>query len=215
MAAAHYDLISERVEVLARAHAGVLATTPVPACPGWSAHDVVSHLAGIAADVTSGRLRGQPDDEWTAGQVAARRDIPIESVLAEWAAQRPALLDHIRAKARWRPVIDVLSHYHDLCGALGEPGDRDDAAMHDVTDLMATGLDLPVPVEIGTGRRSFRGGPDGGEPLVWRTTDFEFFRVRLGRRSRAQILAMDWSGDPSPVIGALCAFGPAVADVVE
>jgi hypothetical protein len=58
-------------------------------------------------------------------------------------------------------------------------------------------------------------GPDDGEPVTLRTTSWEAFRWRLGRRSAAQLAAMDWSGDPSPFIGGLCIFGPASADVVE
>jgi hypothetical protein len=37
----------------------------------------------------------------------------------------------------------------------------------------------------------------------------------MGRRSRAQLLAMDWSGDPAPVLDHLAVFGPAAQDVME
>jgi hypothetical protein len=43
------------------------------------------------------------------------------------------------------------------------------------------------------------------KPLRWRT----------GRRSRAQLAAMDWSGDLTPVLDHLYTFGPADADIVE
>lgn len=38
-------------------------------------------------------------------------------------------------------------------------------------------------------------------------------RWRMGRRSRAQLTAMDWSGGPSPVLGHLTVFGPAASDI--
>ncbi len=46
-------------------------------------------------------------------------------------------------------------------------------------------------------------------------TRFEALRWRTGRRSRAQLAAMDWSDDPTPVLDHLYLFGPAAADVVE
>jgi hypothetical protein len=37
----------------------------------------------------------------------------------------------------------------------------------------------------------------------------------MGRRSRGQLAALDWSGDPSPVLDHLVVFGPAMADIAE
>ena len=37
----------------------------------------------------------------------------------------------------------------------------------------------------------------------------------LGRRSTAEVAAMDWEGDPAPVVDHLHFFGPATADVVD
>jgi hypothetical protein len=37
----------------------------------------------------------------------------------------------------------------------------------------------------------------------------------MGRRSRSQFAALDWSGDPSPVLDHLVVFGPATSDVIE
>ncbi|HEV7212676.1 MAG TPA: hypothetical protein VGN47_13295 [Blastococcus sp.] len=68
-----------------------------------------------------------------------------------------------------------------------------------------------------TEHAEFAVGPDGSAegPVVLRTTTFEAFRWRLGRRSRAQLAAMDWTGDPAPFLDALCAFGPSEVDLVE
>ena len=43
----------------------------------------------------------------------------------------------------------------------------------------------------------------------------EVFRWRMGRRSRGQLAALDWSGDPAPVLDHLVIFGPARADIIE
>jgi hypothetical protein len=37
----------------------------------------------------------------------------------------------------------------------------------------------------------------------------------MGRRSGAQLAALDWSADPAPVIDHLAVFGPAAHDIVE
>ena len=69
-------------------------------------------------------------------------------------------------------------------------------------------------------------GDGGGRPVserarriqpkyVLHTSRFEALRWRTGRRSRAQLAAMDWSDDPAPVLDHLYLFGPADADVVE
>ena len=79
----------------------------------------------------------------------------------------------------------------------------------------------------GGGDLEARGGerwPGGGDleaggtepPLTLSTSRFEAFRWRMGRRSLAQLAAMDWSAQPSPaVLGSLTIFGPAAADVHE
>ena len=51
--------------------------------------------------------------------------------------------------------------------------------------------------------------------ILLSTTRFEALRWRTGRRSRAQLAAMDWSGDPTPVLDHLYMFGPAGADIIE
>jgi hypothetical protein len=61
----------------------------------------------------------------------------------------------------------------------------------------------------------YRSGPDDGTEILLRTTRFEALRWRTGRRSRAQLAAMDWSGNPTPVLDHLYLFGPADANVVE
>ena len=58
-------------------------------------------------------------------------------------------------------------------------------------------------------------GPDGEPALELTTTWYEAFRWRMGRRSRSQLAALDWSGDPSPVLDHLVIFGPATVDVIE
>ena len=48
-----------------------------------------------------------------------------------------------------------------------------------------------------------------------RVTAFELLRFRLGRRTRGQALALDWTGDPEACIDSLFIFGPAAEPIVE
>jgi hypothetical protein len=75
-------------------------------------------------------------------------------------------------------------------------------------------LEAPVPVRIVTEHGEYLVG--GDQPtLTLSTSEYELFRWRMGRRSRAQLAAMDWSGEPSGVLDQLTVFGPAPGDVVE
>ncbi len=56
----------------------------VPACPDWTASDVVRHLCGLSVDLTNGVFDGFASDEWTDQQVKARSDRHLSEVLAEW-----------------------------------------------------------------------------------------------------------------------------------
>jgi hypothetical protein len=78
-----------------------------------------------------------------------------------------------------------------------------------------TRLDTSVPLRVAVEDADYRCGPDAEPELRLTTTWFEALRWRTGRRSHDQILAMDWSADPTPILGELCLFGPAAADLIE
>jgi hypothetical protein len=75
---------------------------------------------------------------------------------------------------------------------------------------------LTIRTEDGdTQARTTGDRPTTDEPVVLTTSVFELFRWRMGRRSRAQMAAMDWSGDPAPFLDHLAVFGPSPLDIVE
>lgn len=47
------------------------------------------------------------------------------------------------------------------------------------------------------------------------TSAFEIVRLRLGRRTREQVAALDWTGDPEQILDDLFVFGPAQHPLVE
>lgn len=190
---------------------------PVPATPAWTVHDVLAHLVGIAVGAAGPVPADGPNEEWTARQVEWGRSLSLPQLVDTWREQAPAFEAVVD---RPQAVIDAVTHEYDLRGALQQPGDRDDETMLWASRLLRRGLALPAPLILRTGDgdtqvRVTDDAPTTGEPVVLSTTEFEFFRWRMGRRSRAQLAAMDWSGDPAPFLDHLCVFGPSPVDIVE
>jgi uncharacterized protein (TIGR03083 family) len=198
------------------------AATPAPALPGWTVKDTYAHLAGACTDLVDGRSDGVATAPWTARQVEERRDRSLEEVCEEWSRRKPALLEMLRVASplvRLTPV-DLWAHTHDIRGALGRPADRDcGLTMYAVNVPMAgyraswqdTGLD---PINVVTPTKEWSLGE--GEPVATlRTETWELGRMLLGRRSRDQMTAMNWTGDPEPFVDHLHVFGPAAYDVIE
>jgi hypothetical protein len=190
-------------------------STAVAACPGWSIRDVVAHLAAVAEDWAQGRLAGPPTDEETAAQIARFGGYDVAEILVAW-TDAAAQLDHLAHTAGVKPPLgDITCHEHDVRGAIGRPGGRGSGAVWYSSDQLLTALRTPVPLRVTVEDAEYRSGPDDGAELGLRTTRFEALRWRTGRRSRAQIVALDWSDDPSAVLDQLYMFGPADRDIVE
>jgi uncharacterized protein (TIGR03083 family) len=189
--------------------------TAVAACPGWSVRDVVAHLAAVAEDWSSGRLTGPPTDELTAAQVARFGGHDVADILAAWTDASAQLHQLAETAGLEPPLGDIVVHEHDIRGALRRPGARDSEAVRRISDELLTILETPVPLRVTVEDAQYRSGPGDGAEIRLRTTRFEALRWGTGRRSRAQLAAMDWSGDPTPVLDHLYLFGPADGDLVE
>ena len=187
----------------------------VPACPGWTVHSVVSHLAAIPEWAAAGRITGIPSDEDTATQVADFADLPTAQVLDRWAASAPGFAEILAAADIWPAAIDAVTHEHDVRHALGRPGEREAGDLTLLAGVSLQAWSPARPVEVVTPTQTVRCGSGDGEALRWTSTDFEVLRARLGRRSRGQLAAMDWSGDPAEVLDDLALFTPAEVDLDE
>jgi uncharacterized protein (TIGR03083 family) len=190
----------------------------VPSCPEWSARDVVSHLLGGAEDVLAGTLSGPPTPEHTATQVARCEGKSMAEILEAWDSVGPGIEELLRSTPSWPVAMDALTHEWDVRGAAGVPGERDmpeiALAAHRLLDLLRVPADLTI--DLDGELISFR--PEGDQPLPHvglTTTAWEAFRFRLGRRSRRQLEAMAWTGDPTPILDSLFIFGPSEMDIVE
>lgn len=111
---------AEFVELVGGASAGQLATV-VPACPAWTVHDLLAHLAGSSADVVSGNLDGVTTSPWTARQVADRRGRTTQELVAEWRSHAEQVAAVCDSTAGPNPAWDVAVHLADLREGLGLP----------------------------------------------------------------------------------------------
>ena len=203
---------------------------PVPTCPDWSVQDVVAHLAGSCADIVAGRTDGITTAAWADAQVAERRGRSMAALVEEWTAaayRLEAAADRFPTPLGRVWILDVTTHEHDIRAALGRPGARD-----------ATGIGIGLAVLVG---EAFHGALCARSlgPLAVRTPDrswvvgvdaagtpatasveasaFELFRGLTGRRSRAQIAALEWSVDPEPYLDAFqfATFTTSAVDIDE
>lgn len=187
----------------------------VPCCPAWSVRDVAGHLTAIAEQALSGPLTGPPSDEETAAQVASYADRSLDEVLVKWDELAAALVTGWSERGSWPLFLDVLAHEHDINGALGRQGARDDRAVLLASERLLRWLRPPAPLLVRCGELELSLGPAGKEPTVLRTTPFDSFRWRLGRRSRTQLQSLEWEGDPTALLDSLTVFGPSQTDIFE
>ena len=210
----YHDTRERLVVLLSQLNEAALATR-VPACPAWLVRDVVAHLCAVNQDVLAGRQTRINTDAETAAQVARFRNHGMARILAAWQDVAPQFEQFVRARKAWTAVIDIASHEQDIRAAVGRPGGRDTEVIWHSSDWLLTRLRPPVALIVAVEDAQYRAGPPDGTPLRLATSRFEAFRWRMGRRSRAQLAALDWSGDPSPVLDHLTFFGPSAADIIE
>lgn len=199
------------------------AATLVPALPGWTVKDAYAHLAGVSADILAGRSDGAGTDPWTARQVAERRDHDLAQVCAEWARLGPdvdALLAGADGGSYARVAFDAWTHEHDVRGALNRPGARVEPAVTYLLGELVGGFGagwsrrgMPAVRLVGDAREWVLG--DGEPAATLHASDYELVRMFMGRRSRRQMLAMKWDGDPTPFIDHLHVFPLPEQDLVD
>lgn len=192
---------------------------PVPASPGWTVHDVVSHLTGVAADVGG----GMPDQEQSTAAVERRVGDPTSIVLREWerASRQIEVILTKSGRGDLASVIDVVVREHDIRAAVGLPGNRDsllvEIAVARAVELWFAKLEsagLPDVVVRDDSDAVVAGRPDAR--VTFGSSRFELFRSAYGRRSSSQIeRRLDGADDPAAYVPILCVQGPAVHDVIE
>lgn len=195
------------------------ADTPVPACPGWNAKDVVAHLTGALQDFLNRNTSGAPSPEWTATHIERFRDTELNTIKSAWLEavdSAGGIFRHLGVQI----LPDVVTHEFDIRGAMGNTEDRDAERLGAATDVLMDwanqsfeAKDLPtLSIRLNRNTRVL-GGDTSNTELV--STVFEISRVLTGRRSESQIRGMEWSGDPTPWIPHITLLGKRTEDLIE
>lgn len=212
-----YGDAEQRVSELA---AGCDPDTEIPACPDWTVHSLIAHLAGLAADVVDGRVDGYATDDWTLRQITSRRGRSVESLIDEWDALLPGFIEIMndldsstlpetirtaigpvpRASFKGAFLVDLIQHEHDLRGALESPRpvlEADiEALENQIRNLRAVFSFVPLPtLEVSATDTDRRWLVGRTEPVAWLNAPaVELLRALGGRRTHSEIGELGWSG---------------------
>lgn len=207
--------------------AGRDPSKPVPATPDWSALDVLRHLTGVSVDITNLVFDGFASAEWTERQVNDRSHLSMDEVIAQWdeiVGSAAVLLDTLDdlglpdavpsalgmtsvAAIPAMAIGDILHHEFDLRNTYDDRGGRDlldvqfSAAGH-VKSLRRTFDAFGLPTIRVEASDSGMGWDIGHEDPIAsvRATSFELMRAIGGRRTKGEMRAMGWTGDPEPFL---------------
>jgi len=211
------------------------AGVPVPACPGWSTGDVMSHVVGLAEDASSGRLPplnlmeqwrdadvAADRDAMTAAQVGRRRQLAADDRARDWRALGDVLDPMLGGTRPFPPpampylsavlVTDLVVHDQDVRAALGAPHRAEGADLSIALASYAFGVEYRI-TQLGLPALRLRyAGKDRtlgvGDPAASLSADrYDLVRVLAGRRNREQIAALSWEGDAAPYLPLLPAYG--------
>jgi hypothetical protein len=191
-----------RVRGLLAGRAPADMSRPVPAMPGMTVRDVLNGLVAAEADALGGDIHA------TYAVPAAGR-APLAGTDAEllsaWDSQAADIAALVRADPRaGRLLIDLVTHEHDLRGALDCPGARADDAVVIAVELLAREFAARLRAAGVPGLRltceqwGYETAPPCHAILV--ADRFELFRGFTGRRSVAEVRRWMWSGDPGPYL---------------
>ncbi len=202
-----------------------MTSAHLPATPAWSPRELLAHVVGVAADALAGTTDANVSESWTQGHVDERADKTLSEVLDEWRGLTDRVLAFIPdapLPTRTSLVVDLTTHEQDLRGGLDRPGARTDPAL-DVGVLAFGGAFAGKVADRGLEPVRLVGdhlevvAPQGSHPVVEaQATTFELHRALSGRRSAAQVRALDWTGDPEPYLSIFSRFGDLhESDIVE
>lgn len=240
--AAIYDDTRRKVSDYVRGLSDEDLERELPAAPGWTVRDVISHLSGDVACILRGDFPeqffaafGEPDavrslNEWTGEHIGSRRGRSLDEVLAEWEANTSRLLEMMRETRPWPDDIpsfagvviltDLAVHQQDIYGAFGDERDRDSAAIRIATAGYVAGMGLRlgaagIPPLLLVTEDKQRVAGTGDPAATVSASRFEMFRALSGRRNLEQIAAFEWQGDAEPYLPYFYPYGIREQALVE
>ena len=195
------------------------ANQPVEACPGWTVRDTIAHLLGVLTDFSAGKLEEASADSWSDGHIERVRNRTLADISTEWhvrANTTPGVFQKLGAVL----VADLVTHEFDIKQALGNVQGRDLPVVRTTALFYLEALDAvwrqegipPLRILTESNHLDIGGeNPATSVEMSW----WEIGRVVSGRRSIDQVKHLTWSGDASPWLDHLFAFGPRETDLNE
>lgn len=176
---------------------------PVPARPALTVRGVLSVLVATEAAALDGDIHATYAGPGTGGARAAGTDAELLSAWDAQAAGVAALVcDDPRAG---RLLVDLVTHEHDLRGALDCPGARADDAVAVAVELLAGEFAARLraagvsALRLTCEQWGYETAPPPCHAILV-ADRFELFRGFTGRRSAAEVRRWMWSGDPGPYL---------------
>jgi uncharacterized protein (TIGR03083 family) len=208
---AAYGRTQDRIVALVEAASDEELARVVPACPGWTVHELVAHVVGMPSALAAGALPTGPIPEWLDELVAVRRSRSVAELVGEWRGLDGSLGELLLGPAGLL-FDDLAVHEHDLRAALGRP-DRAALEVDVVLPRTLAGFRGPL-TEAGLGAIEVH---DGGRR--WRSHDaevgwalevdaWEAVRAVNSRRTAEELTALPHHGDPEPYLAVLDAHLP-------
>lgn len=188
----------------------------VLATPAWSVHDVLAHVVALATDLNAQHFPDIDDvggSLWTGRQIAERRDVQATNIVAAWDREAPVFEEGLRQfgyEMGSHFVGDLHAHHQDIRGTLGLSRDDETLTVLVSLDHYLSFIDAMLKaatwgtLDVIAGDERRRLGVDGRCRAQVAGSAFEILRVFSGRRSRAQIRALQWTGDVEPLVVQLC-----------
>jgi len=176
---------------------------PVPAMPGATVRVALGGLVATGAHALDGDIRATYAAPDGGRAPDARTDAELFSA---WDAQATGIAALVRDNPlAGRLLIDLVTHEHDLRGALDCPGARADDAVAIAVELLARKFAARLrPTGVPALRLTCEqwGYETAPSPVraILVADRFELFRGFTGRRSAAEVQRWMWSGDPGPYL---------------
>ena len=205
--------------------------------------DLLAHVVGLSTDAVTGGLPViDLLEQWRNEEVVRRRDRmtadhvarvagrSVEELVNRWRETTPTLVAMLSESIPFPDpapfglasilVTDLVIHDQDVRGALRVHNAPDGPAPSLALATYLFGVDYRIR-ELGLPALGVRYGSKTrtlgtGEPAATVSGPrFELLRAFGGRRSREQILAFDWDGDPTPYVALVPAYGERADALVE
>ena len=201
-----YGASRQRMLELARAAGPDAMGVTVPACPDWSAHDLLTHCTSMPAALSAGDFPTGDLDDWIDSILRARSGRSIDELAAEWTSADATIAGMLSGDGA---VLfdDLVVHEHDLRAALGAP----DHSTVDAEASVPRCLRWAVPALTERGLGAIEVRSDEG---TWRSHDaptgwtlevspWEATRVLYSRRTADELRALGGSDDMEAYIEVL------------